>query len=490
LSSATIIFPHQLFRKHPALVKGQAVILAEEYLFFHQYQFHQQKLVLHRACMKMYEHYLQEKGYQVTYISAQEPENDIRLLIPRLGSMGITHINIASLCDNWLETRLRKACEKAGIGIKTFDTPGFINTPEEGMLFFKDKKRYFQTDFYIDQRKKRNILLEADGKPLGGKWSFDAENRVKLPKGMVIPSVRTAPENKWIKEAKQYVHTYFLHNYGQTDPCFYPVTFADADNWLQTFFRERFNQFGIYEDAMAKKEQFLFHSLLTPLLNTGLLTPAEVVEQAIEAAIEYETPLNSLEGFIRQILGWREFIRIVYQQEGSKQRTTNFWNFNRTIPKSFWTGETGIHPVDTVVKRLLSTAYNHHIERLMVMGNFMLLCEFHPDEVYRWFMEMYIDAYDWVMVPNVYGMSQFADGGLMCTKPYISGSNYLMKMSDFDKGSWQETWDGLFWRFMHVHRDFFTKNPRLGMLVSTFDKMDTAKRNKHLHAADSFLNKL
>ncbi len=156
----------------------------------------------------------------------------------------------------------------------------------------------------------------------------------------------------------------------------------------------------------------------------------------------------------------------------------------------FYTGETGIVPVDNVIGKVLKTGYCHHIERLMVLGNFMLLCEFDPDEVYRWFMELFIDAYDWVMCPNVYGMSQFADGGLMATKPYISSSNYLMKMSDYPKGEWQQVWDGLFWRFMHTKRDFFEKNPRLGMLIKTFDKMPKKKQNQHLKAAEDFLNLL
>jgi deoxyribodipyrimidine photolyase-related protein len=201
-------------------------------------------------------------------------------------------------------------------------------------------------------------------------------------------------------------------------------------------------------------------------------------------------PLNSLEGFIRQIVGWREFIRLVYEREGTKQRTTNYWKFKRKIPTSFWTGDTGIAPIDSTIKKVLKTGYAHHIERLMVLGNFMLLCEFDPDEVHKWFMEMFIDAYDWVMVPNVYGMTQFADGGLMTTKPYISGSNYLMKMSDYEKGSWQPIWDGLFWRFMHVHRRFFLQNPRIGMLVKTFDKMPEEKINAHLQIANNYLESL
>jgi deoxyribodipyrimidine photolyase-related protein len=238
-------------------------------------------------------------------------------------------------------------------------------------------------------------------------------------------------------------------------------------------------------------EHILHHSVLTPYLNTGLLTPKQVLEKILKAYQQQAAPLNSVEGFIRQIIGWREFIRGVYEAVGTKQRTTNYWKFTRKIPASFYDGTTGIAPVDDTIKKLLATGYSHHIERLMVLSNFMLLCEFDPDEVYRWFMELYIDAYDWVMVPNVYGMGQFADGGLMCTKPYISGSNYIFKMSDYKKGApWAATWDALFWRFMHVHRSFFLQNPRLGMLIRTFDKMPAQKQQDLLQSAEEFLTAL
>jgi deoxyribodipyrimidine photolyase-related protein len=249
-------------------------------------------------------------------------------------------------------------------------------------------------------------------------------------------------------------------------------------------------EFGPYEDAVVADENILHHSVLTPMLNVGLLTTQQVVDETVAFAAKHNVPLNSLEGFIRQVIGWREFIRGVYEVKGTEERTKNYWKFKRKIPLTFWTGNTGIPPIDSTIKKILQTGYCHHIERLMVLGNFMLLCEFDPDDVYRWFMEMFIDAYDWVMVPNVYGMSQFADGGLMATKPYISGSNYLMKMSDYPKGDWQKIWDALFWRFMHTHREFFLKNPRLGMLVKTFDKMEESKKNGHLKLAGDFLKRL
>jgi deoxyribodipyrimidine photolyase-related protein len=303
-------------------------------------------------------------------------------------------------------------------------------------------------------------------------------------------------ENEFVKEARVYVENTYANNYGSADPItdegktFYPTTFEEAETWLKEFLDQRFTQFGIYEDAMVAKESFLFHGVLTPMLNIGLLSPKQIIDAALKASASQNIPFNSVEGFIRQIIGWREYIRSIYLLEGSRQRTKHFWGFTRKIPASFWNGTTGIVPVDTVIKRLLQVGYSHHIERLMVMGNFMLLCEFDPDDVYKWFMEMYVDAYDWVMVPNTYGMTQFADGGLMMTKPYISGSNYIMKMSDYTKGPWQQVWDGLFWRFMHVHRDVLQKNQRLGMLMKTFDKMPDEKKTLLLKTAEGFLKQL
>jgi len=361
---------------------------------------------------------------------------------------------------------------------------------EEVAPFFDKKRTYFQTPFYTAQRKQRKILLDSAGGPEGGHWTFDADNRQKYPKKQVPPTLPFATENAHVKEARAYVQKHYSNNYGADGPFFLPIDFTGAEDWLDNFFQQRFSEFGIYEDAIVAGEHFLHHSVISPLLNCGLLNPHEVITGAIRAAAEYNVPLNSTEGFIRQVMGWREFIRIVYEREGSRQRTKNYWGFTRKIPTTFWEGTTGIVPVDSVVNKALKVGYSHHIERLMVMGNFMLLCEFDPDDVYKWFMEMYMDAYDWVMVPNVYGMTQFADGGLMVTKPYISSSNYLMKMSDYKKGDWTAIWDGLFWRFMHVHRGFFEGNPRLQMLLKTFDKMPAEKRAAHLNTAERYLHEL
>ncbi|MDA7922555.1 hypothetical protein N9B73_12450 [Verrucomicrobiales bacterium] len=226
------------------------------------------------------------------------------------------------------------------------------------------------------------------------------------------------------------------------------------------------------------------------MLNIGLLTPDQVVKKAIAFAEENKTPLNSLEGFVRQIIGWREFMQLMYSRHGVEMRTQNFFNHTRDIPRSFWTGETGIQPIDTTIRRVHGHAYAHHIERLMLMGNFMLLCQFDPVQVNDWFMELFIDAYDWVMVPNVFGMSQFADGGMFTTKPYISGSNYVCKMSDFKKGDWCEIWDGLFWTFIAGNDKFFRGQYRLSMMVRNLDKMDDEKKSRLFGKADAFLGGL
>ncbi len=490
-NSVSLIFPHQLYQNNPILKKGTKVYLLEENLFFLQYNFHQQKLVLHRASMKFYEHFLIANGYEVKYIDHNNKLSNCTTLIEKLANDGITTINTVDFVDNWLMKKVKAACIKCYVNLQIYDNPNFLNSSAGVDDFFNKRKTYFQTDFYTWQRKQRGILLEEDGKPIGGKWTFDAENRAKFPKKETVPTLLLPQQNEYIKEAKEYVLKYFPDNYGNANESnLFVVTFEDAENWLDEFLKNRFEKFGIYEDAIVTKEIVLYHSVLSPMLNIGLLSPHQIIAKALEIGEQKNIPLNSLEGFIRQIMGWREFIKIVYEREGSKQRTLNYWKFTRKIPVSFWTGTTGIPPIDSTIQKILKTGYCHHIERLMVLGNFMLLCEFDPNEVYRWFMEMFIDAYDWVMVPNVYGMTQFADGGLMTTKPYISGSNYLMKMSDYEKGNWQEIWDGLFWRFMHEHRSFFLKNPRLGMLVGTFDKMSTEKQTIHLNNANIFLNNL
>ena len=491
MSKTGIIFPHQLFEKNILASKCETIYLVEEWLYFKQFNFHKQKIAFHRASMKFYESYLQSKKIKVVYIDSFNDLSDVRKLIPYLKSKKVQNIEYIDATDYWLEQRISKTCSSHNMKINKNHTPLFLNSTEEITTYFSGRKRMFQTDFYKHQRLSRNILLEKQQKPIGGKWTFDDENRLKYPKGKRPPEINFLKPSKFYSEALTYTQKYFPDNYGKiNNGIIYPTSHAESKLWLKNFFKSRFSEFGAYEDAILSKENILHHSVLTPMMNVGLLTPQYIIDETLRYASNQKIPLNSLEGFIRQIIGWREFIRAVYELKGTEERTKNYWGFTRKIPSTFWNGTTGIEPIDITIKKVLETGYCHHIERLMVLGNFMLLCEFDPDEVYRWFMELFIDAYDWVMVPNVYGMSQFADGGLFATKPYISGSNYLMKMSNFKKGEWQKVWDGLFWRFMHTHRDFFLQNPRLGMLVKSFDKMPDIKQKTHLKNAKQFLHSL
>lgn len=487
MKSLFLVFPHQLFENILPLKQATQVVIIEEYLFFQQYNFHKQKLFYHRASMKFYENYLQQNNIQALYINSFQKTSDIRFFLQETNLSEFDKIICWDCTDSWLEKRIKK---HSPLPVEIIDSPYFVNSKKEIENYFEKKQRYFQTDFYIHQRKIKHILMDGN-LPLGGKWSFDANNRDKWPKDLIAPTVPIPTENSFYNEAVTYVNQYFANNIGNLNSkLLYPCTFADARFWFQNFLINRFENFGKYEDAIVKEENILLHSLLSPMLNVGLLTPNYVVSHTLEYSQKNAIPINSVEGFIRQIIGWREFIRATYITKGNEERVKNFWQFKNPIPNAFYTASTGIEPFDHTINKVLKTGYCHHIERLMILGNFMLLCEINPDHVYQWFMELFIDAYDWVMVPNVYGMSQFADGGLFATKPYISGSNYILKMSNYKKGEWQPIWDGLFWRFMDKHRSFFSKNPRLNMLISSFDKMPVEKRTQHLIVAENFLQQL
>ena len=490
LNSINIIFPNQLFEESNLFLNKKKTYLIEEHLFFKQFNFHKQKLVFHRSSMKNYENYLLSKGIDIAYIETKNQDSDIRIFLDKIN---VTEINIYHPEDNWLEKRIKKSCKKNNIKINIEENPLFLTAHDDLLPFFNpEKKKLFQTSFYKSQRKKMKILIDNDQNPVGGKWTYDDMNRHKFPKNKKTPTLDYSKlQSENYRDSVNYVQKNFTENFGIiNDIQLYPTDFKTSRLWFNDFLKTRFDEFGIYEDAVLIGESIINHSVLSPLINSGLLNPKYVVKNSLEFYKKNKIPINSTEGFIRQIIGWREFIRGVYVSKGSEERTKNYWNFDRKIPKSFYEGNTGIDPIDDTIKKVEKSAYGNHIERLMILGNFMVLCEFDPDEVYKWFMEVFIDSYDWVMVPNVYGMSQFADGGLMSTKPYISSSNYIIKMSDYKKGEWSDIWDGLFWSFMDKQRDFFKKNPRMRMLISSFDKMDSLKKEKLLMDAHNFLIEL
>ena len=495
MADCTLIFPFQLFDPHPAVTKSRAVVFIEDSLVFGDphidLKFHQQKIVLHRASMKTYAAALERRGLEVRYRDFAKGMT-IRDHLLGLRKDGYDTFHYCETVDFLLEKRLERAAIELRVKLHSHDTPMFLSSGDLLQEEFGKKKRPFMARFYAEQRKRMGILLNKDGTPRGGKWSSDEDNRKPMPrKGLDVPPDPSSRQTDAIKEAITYTKRKFSGYHGDAERFGYPVSHDAAERWFDDFLEQRFRLFGDYEDSISHKERVLFHGVLTPMLNVGLLTPQRLLDRALEFAEENNTPLNSVEGFVRQIIGWREFIKGAYDYIGVPCRNGNFWNFeDKPIPSAFYDGTTGIDPIDLVIHRVLDYGWCHHIERLMVLGNFMLLCGFHPRRVYDWFMELFVDAYDWVMVPNVFGMSQFADGGLFTTKPYISGSNYVRKMSDFPNGDWCQIWDGLFWMFIKNHEDFFRKQHRLGMMTRQLDKMGDAKLNAHRSNAESFLGGL
>ena len=338
--------------------------------------------------------------------------------------------------------------------------------------------------FYKETRRKMNILMNGED-PVGGKWSFDEDNRKKLPNTIKVPVISKVKDTKETTALKKFINSNFKDHPGNTDKFWFPTTRKDASQWLDEFLKERIKLFGDYEDAVTDKSNTVFHSALSPLINLGLIAPEEIIEKL--RRIENKVPMNSLEGYIRQIIGWREFMRGIYQNYDQRLDNTNFFNHKRKMKKSWYDGNTGLDPLDHAINNAKNYGWSHHIERLMILANIMNLCEINPKQVYKWFMEMFVDSSDWVMAPNVYGMGLFSDGGIFATKPYICGSSYFLKMMHFKKGPWCDVMDGLYWKFIDRHKKFFLKNPRLAMMVRVSEKMNKERKTRIFKAANNFI---
>ncbi|MFM2340293.1 MAG: hypothetical protein RLZZ360_929 [Candidatus Parcubacteria bacterium] len=483
---ATLIYPNQLFAipHHPALTPGRALYLIEEPLLLTHNPIHRAKLILHRLTMQAYRQALLEAGFTVHYIELLEHPTTEEIF-KRIAKDGVQTLHICDTTDDYLEQAISTACATHGFTRTWYESPLFLLPKAEAKERFV-KSRRFMANFYKKLRQDTGILMDGD-EPVGGAWSFDSENRQKLPKSLPLPEdITPYPPTEAYGAAVAWAKRVPAEQYGEA-AWYLPITHGGATEYLADFLVERLAAFGPYEDSMTTEHTKLFHSVLSPLLNIGLLTPRQVVDTTLVYTKQHDVPIASLEGFIRQIIGWREFIRASYEVDGRTMRTKNFFGHTRTLPARWWEGTTGILPLDTTISRALQFGYTHHIERLMVAGNLMLLSGTHPDEAYRWFMGMYIDAYDWVMVPNVYGMSQFADGGSFATKPYISGASYIKKMSNYPKGDWEATWTALYWHFIATHKTVFLKNPRLSMMPRLLENMSRDTYDAHMRLAADWL---
>lgn len=468
--------------------------MAEDHELCTHFKYHKHKLILFLVAMRRYADELRIAGHKVHYRKLQE-----NLSIPYREALKSFLINgsfeelvLYEIEDKFFEERMTELSKELKIKLTFLKSPNFLVDRGEFKTYLGSVKKPFMKTFYERLRKKHAILME-NGKPVGGKYSYDGDNRNKLPKNVDPPPLpliggREVPH---FNEVSDLINIHFSSHPGDSQNFWAATSRDEALKLLDIFIKERLPSFGTYQDSITSRSDFVFHSVISPYINMGLLNPEEVIRKVEKEFHQNDNiPLNSAEGFIRQVLGWREFVRGIYQEFDEVQQEKNFWNHQRVLTKSWYEGTTGIPPLDDTIKKANRYGLNHHIERLMIVSNLMLLCQIHPQEVYRWFMEMFIDSSDWVMGPNVFGMGQFSDGGIFATKPYICGSNYLLKMSDYKSGPWCEIVDGLYWKFISDHRDFFSANPRLGMMVRTLDKMKEDRKRAIFKAADDFLNTL
>ena len=488
-----IILGNCLFPNHDILEPDEQTLffMAEDTGLCTHFRYHKHKLTLFLSAMRS--HKLQiERSHPVAYWEL-DSGNQLLSYEDKLKRTLEEHSSIEELVtydieDKFFDRQLRQFARNQNITLTIVSSPGFLTTRDEFQEYVDSTRKPFMAKFYQQQRRKLNALVTENGEPLHGKWSFDEDNRKKLPKDISIPELPSAHVNKHTEAVMNLVNELFPDHPGSTDNFYWATTRESALKLADRFFEERFNDFGPYEDAIDSQEVHIFHSVLSPYINMGMLTPEELLDKALDAAQQHNIHYASVEGYVRQIIGWREFMRGMYHTHNLEG---NHFGFKRKMKPCWYDGTTGIPPLDDSIKKANEYAYVHHIERLMILGNIMLLSELDPDEVYKWFMELFIDSADWVMVPNVYGMSQFADGGTFATKPYIGGSNYIAKMSNYKKSKeWSDIVDGLYWRFIDRQRNLFGKNPRMSMMTSTFDKMKADKKERILGAAEEFLERV
>ena len=486
-----VIFGNQLF--DPKILKAhncKTVFMAEDLGLCTYEKHHKLKIYLFLCAMREYRDELELNYIKVHYLKLDQREKNLSYATSLKNFVinnQIKMVNFFEIEDKPLESEIIEKLDKEKIAYKVHYSPMFMFSRQEFHEAVKDKKKFRMSSFYQLGRKKFNILLDENKKPIGGKWSFDEDNRKKIPKNTIIPEIPKNPQSNHHEAVINIIENNFPSHHGSLKNIWFPVTRKSALRQLEFFLKQRLENFGHYEDAMLEGKNFLFHSCLSASMNIGLLTPYEVINKILFFAKQNSTPLNSVEGLIRQILGWREFIRGVYQEKGEYQQNQNYWHHKNGLSSSWYDGSTGIVPLDDCIRTALDDGYSHHIPRLMVISNLMNLCEIDPKNIYTWFMEMYIDSSDWVMTPNVFGMATYADGGLMSTKPYTCGSNYILKMSNYKKGSWCDVLDGLYWRFMKKNRKFYESNPRLSVLVRSLDRMDPDRKILIFEKAEQFI---
>lgn len=495
------ILGDQLLAKHPALQAAEAkygrenirIVLIQSDNQIQKMAYQRQKLVLLYSAMQHYAQELRTAGYIVDYIHAESYTAGLQEHIQTQQSEHI--FTMASASYHGRLHQQNELEQQLGIPVNTLPNSQFLVGRYNPIPQPETDKRYVMEYFYRDMRRHFDILMDGDD-PAGGEWNYDKENRKPLPKDNQPPADLYFEPDELTQEVMSKVAN--QNGIGSVEGFGYAVTREQALKVLDHFLETRLVDFGPYEDALTKRSHSLYHSMLSPYLNIGLLEPLEIVHVAEEKYRAGHAPINSVEGFIRQILGWREFIYWQYWRQMPEIMDKNAWQAQRPLPEFFWSAETKMACLQHALSRAIDTGYNHHIERLMIISNFCMLAGIHPRLVNDWFLALYIDAYDWVMPPNVLGMSLNADDGLTATKPYIASANYINKMGDmcgdchFDHklrhGEGACPFNYLYWNFILQHEKRLRENPRLGRNVLGLRHLDENERTAVQKQAQQFLD--
>lgn len=492
MKTALILYPHQLY---PAdiLPKVDAIFMVEENLFFGMDQefplkLHKQKLILHRASMQRYvTEVLWPTGVDVQYLPLDVLTNTGDLL-DKLKHF--EHVYVFDPVDDVLTKRLlvaRRENEHT-TALEFLRNPNFYLKDQEARDYFGPKEKHQFAEFYQWQRERFNILIDEEFKPVGGQWIFDHDMPHKITKNQQLPTFAVFGDNKFVHEAVKWVSEHFPENPGSTD-FVWPTNHAEAQQWLDDFVEHRIDGFGEHQNSIDGQAAWLYHSALSSSLQIGLLSPQQVVDAVMKRHQKRPVEVANLEAFIRQVVGWREYMRGMYVTQRAPMRASNPFKNSRKMTTDWYKGTLGLPPFDDMVRKLGSHAYAHHAERLMVAGNLMMLCEIQPEDMQRWFGELLIDSYDWLTTPNIYLMSQFAHVDSAVTQACISPSDYILEVSNYSSGEWCNIWDGLFWRFIEKHRSEIGHNPHLLVMIQRLDRLDPDRKRIISYRAEDFLTK-
>lgn len=468
--------------------KQAPLLLIESQERLQDYRYHKHKLILILAAMRHFAAWARQHGYTVDYYALEQGYSFEAALREHRNKFATTTLHYLKPGEYEFSAHLPQMCKQAGFKSVEHANDLFLLDLEWFITANAKKKHLLMETHYRDMRRKHHILMDKRGGPEGGKWNYDAQNRKGYRKGLCGQKTPAANQDEIVKQVQLQVEKHFKQHPGTAQSFFWPVTRPHALAQLQHFIKHELDLFGPHQDVMVQHEPLMHHSLLSAALNIGLLHPLECIHAAEDAYRRGDASLQSVEAFIRQILGWREFIWGIYWLKMPGYLDKNFFKAKKDLSPAFWNGDTGLNCVDCVIDEVQQNAYAHHIQRLMVMSNLFLLLGAAPKVVLGWFMELFIDAYDWVMVPNVYGMGLFADGGLFATKPYVSSGAYIKRMSNYCSSCQYNVaersaadacpFNALYWEFIAEHRDFLAQNPRMALMVKQLEKLDAAELAK------------